>query len=138
MKAESDRYLAKARLTLAHAETMLRVGLTEDAGRAAYLAGYHAAQALIFERNGAATKTHRGAQSEFARLARAEPGIDDDLRRFLPRTYDLKAVCDYELGPDAVVPHEQGEAAIQEAVRFIPCIAMLLAAESERPAGLLD
>ena len=136
MKAESERYLAKARLTLAHAETMLRVGLTEDAGRAAYLAGYHAAQAPIFEGNGAATKTHRGAQSEFARLARFEPGIDDELRRFLPRTYDLKAVCDYELGPDAVVPDEQAEAAIHEGGRFIACIAALLAAEAtERRSG---
>ncbi len=113
---------------------MLRVGLTEDAGRAAYLAGYHAARALIFERNGSAAKTHRGAQSEFARLARNEPSIDDDLRRFLPRTYDLKAGCDYELGPDAVVPHEQAEAAIQEAARFIAFIAMLLAAQTGHPA----
>jgi len=40
---------------------MLTVDLTEDAGRAAYLAGYQAAQALIFERTGKVTKTHRGA-----------------------------------------------------------------------------
>jgi uncharacterized protein (UPF0332 family) len=117
---------------------MLRVNLTEDAGRAAYLAGYHAAQALIFERNGTATKTHRGAQSEFARLARIEPSIDDELRRFLPRTYDLKAVCDYELGPDAVVPHEQAEAAIRDPVRFIACITALLAAETGHPPDLSD
>jgi uncharacterized protein (UPF0332 family) len=102
------------------------------------LAGYHAAQALIFERNGTATKTHRGAQSEFARLAHIEPSIDDELRRFLPRTYDLKAVCDYELGPDAVVPHEQAEAAIRDAVRFIGCITALLAAETGHPPDLSD
>ena len=39
MTPEGERYLAKARLTLEHARIMLTVDLTEDAGRAAYLAG---------------------------------------------------------------------------------------------------
>jgi uncharacterized protein (UPF0332 family) len=56
---EAERYLTKARLTLDHARTMLTVDLTEDAGRAAYLAGYQAAEAFIFERTGKATKTTR-------------------------------------------------------------------------------
>lgn len=64
MTPEAERYLAKARLTLDHGRTMLTVNLTEDAGRAAYLAGYRAAQALIFERTGKATKTHKGAQRD--------------------------------------------------------------------------
>jgi hypothetical protein len=57
---EAERYLTKARLTLDHGRTMLTVDLTEDAGRAAYLAGYQAAEAFIFERTGKATKTHKG------------------------------------------------------------------------------
>ena len=52
MTPEAERYLAKARLSLEHARTMLSVHLTEDAGRAAYLAGYQAAEALIFESTG--------------------------------------------------------------------------------------
>ncbi len=126
MKVESERYLAKARLTLDHARVMLTVNLTEDAGRAAYLAGYQAAEAFIFERKGIVTKTHKGAHTEFARLAREEPRIDEELRRFLPRAYDLKAICDYELGPDAVIPHEKAAAAVLESTRFVECIAMLL------------
>jgi uncharacterized protein (UPF0332 family) len=124
---EAARYLAKARLTLDHARTMLTVNLTEDAGRASCLAGYQAAQALIFERTGRATKTHKGAQTEFARLAVSEPRIDAELRRFLPQAYDLKAICDYELGPDAVVPREKAVAAIEAAISFVDCIAGLLA-----------
>jgi uncharacterized protein (UPF0332 family) len=124
---EAGRYLAKARLTLDHARTMLTVDLTEDAGRAAYLAGYQAAEAFIFERTGKATKTHRGAHAEFARLAATEPRIDIELRRFLPRAYDLKAICDYELGPDAVVPREKAAAAIESATDFVNCIVGLLA-----------
>jgi uncharacterized protein (UPF0332 family) len=120
---ESERYLTKARPTLDHARTMLTVDLTEDAGRAAYLVGYQAAQAFIFERTGKATKTHKGAHTEFARLAVTEPSIDVELRRFLPQAYDLKAICDYELGPDAVVPLQRAAAAVETASRFVNCIA---------------
>ncbi|HWY16409.1 MAG TPA: HEPN domain-containing protein [Rhizomicrobium sp.] len=126
MTPEAGRYLAKARLTLDHARKMLIVQLNEDAGRAAYLAGFQAAQALIFERTGTVTKTHKGAHTEFARLTRNEPRVDTELRRFLPQAYDLKAVCDYELGPDAVVPHEKAAAAVETAHRFVECISALV------------
>jgi predicted nucleotidyltransferase len=46
---EASRFLDKARKLLEHAKTMLSVSLNEDAGRTAYLAGFHAAQAFIFE-----------------------------------------------------------------------------------------
>jgi uncharacterized protein (UPF0332 family) len=57
---EAEHYLAKVRLTLANAHVMLTINLTEDAGRAAYLAGFHAAEALIFERTGKANKDPQG------------------------------------------------------------------------------
>lgn len=47
MTPEAERYLAKARQSIEHARMMLAVGLTDEAGRAAYQAGFHAAQALI-------------------------------------------------------------------------------------------
>ena len=37
---------------------MLAVGLNEAAGRASYLACFHAAQAMLFERLGKIVKTH--------------------------------------------------------------------------------
>jgi len=79
---------------------MLTIDLTEDAGRACYQAGYLAAETFIFEHTGRATKTQKGVHREFARLAFNEPRINAELRRFLPQAYDLKAICDYELGPD--------------------------------------
>ncbi|MBV9252515.1 MAG: HEPN domain-containing protein [Acetobacteraceae bacterium] len=127
MTPEAERYLAKARLTLEHARTMLTVNLAEDAGRAAYLAGYQAAEALVFERTGRVAKTHKGLHAEFARLTRTDPRIDVDLRRFLPQSYDLKAICDYEVGPDAVVPPELAEAAVDKAFLFVDRIASILA-----------
>ena len=107
---------------------MLTVQLTEDAGRAAYLAGFHAAQALVFERTGAVTKTHRGTHAESARVTRNEPRVDEKLRRFLPQAYDLKALCDYELGPDATVPYKTASEAVETAASFIACIAILIGA----------
>lgn len=40
----------------------------------------------------------------FARLRKSEPRVDVELRRFLPQSFNLKAVADYELGPGAVIP----------------------------------
>ena len=48
---------------LERGHTMLGVGLDDDAGRAAYLAAFHAAQALIFARTGKVHKTHKGVQT---------------------------------------------------------------------------
>jgi uncharacterized protein (UPF0332 family) len=105
----------------------------DEAGRAAYLAGFHAAQALLFEKRGRAPKTHSGVQTQFARLVRDEPRIDLDLRAFLGRTYNLKALADYETGPGAYVSMAQARAAIATALRFAAAIAALIA---EPPGSL--
>lgn len=98
-----------------------------DAGRNAYLAAFHAAQALIFERTEKVAKTHRGAHSEFARLTKDEPMVRQSFRAFLAQAYNLKAVADYETGPDSLVPMERAAAAIETAGRFIDCVSKLLA-----------
>ena len=46
MKPQSGAFLEKSLELLDQADTMLGVGLNEAAGRTAYLAGLHAAQAL--------------------------------------------------------------------------------------------
>ncbi len=45
MTPETDRFLQRAEKHLERGHTMLGVGLNDDAGRAAYLAAFHAAQA---------------------------------------------------------------------------------------------
>jgi len=124
---EAAAHLDKARQFLTRARIILAAGVAEDAARGAYLAAFHAAAALIAERTGKNAKTHKGSHVEFARLTRAEPRIDTELRRFLPQAYTMKAVADYETGPDAVILPEQAAAAINTAERFIDCIAELLA-----------
>jgi uncharacterized protein (UPF0332 family) len=104
---------------LAGARSSLRFGLSNDAGRGAYLAASHAAQAFIFERTGKTAKTHQGVQSEFHRLAREEFRIERVLPPFLVQAYNLKAVADYETGPDSDIPPERSAAAIETAARFL-------------------
>ncbi len=72
---------------------MLSINYNEAAGRAAYLAGYHAAQALNSERTGRTVKTHRGVRTEFHRLIRGDSRFDETLRDFLGSTY-LKTIAD--------------------------------------------
>lgn len=127
MTPEAADHLDKARHCLFRARVILASDVSEVAAREAYLAAFHAAQALIAVRTGKDARTHRGVHVQFARLTRDEPMINDELRRFLPRAYDMKAIADYELGPDADVPTAQAAMAIETAERFIDCIAALLA-----------
>jgi uncharacterized protein (UPF0332 family) len=123
---EAGLHLDKARQCLANAKVNLGVHLANDAGRNAYLAAFHAAQALIFERTGKCAKTHQGVQSEFHRLAKTECAMDRTFPAFLSQVYNLKAVADYELGPDAEIPAERSAAVIETAGRFVDCIAVLI------------
>jgi uncharacterized protein (UPF0332 family) len=124
---ETDEHLEKAREYLSKARGLLDVlHYNDEAGRAAYLAAYHAAQALISERTGKIAKTHEGVNSQFNMLTKGDPRIDTQLRRFLPQAYNLKAVADYETGPGSIVPVERVEAAIESASRFVDCVAALL------------
>ncbi len=72
MKPETAAFLVKARECLAKADGMLG-NWPDEAGRAAYLAGLHAAQALNVESTGNTVKSHRGVQHELGRLTKDEP-----------------------------------------------------------------
>jgi uncharacterized protein (UPF0332 family) len=88
VKEQSGAFLAKARSSLGKAQDLLKVlHWPEDAGRAAYLAGLHAAHALIFERTDTIPPSHRGVQREPGRLTKDDPRFDLELRAFLGRTY---------------------------------------------------
>ena len=126
MTPETGYFLAKARRLLSEAQGMLAMHYNEAAGRTAYLAGFHAAQALISERTGRAVKTHSGVRAEFHRLIRGDTRFDDTLRDFLGSTYDLKAIADYETGPGSDVSPERATQAITEAAIFVAKVAILL------------
>jgi uncharacterized protein (UPF0332 family) len=132
VKGQSSAFLEKARSFLGKAQDLLEVmQWPDDAGRAAYLAGLHAGKALIFERTDIVVTNHRGVQRELGRLTKDDPRFDRDLRAFLGRTYDLKAIADYEAGPGSGVSVEQAEQAITNARRLIEVIATVLEAEPD-------
>ncbi len=126
MKPEAAHYLEKARQALKEARAVAAIELAEAAGPAAYLAAFHAAQALIFERNAKVPKTHRGVHAQFSRLVNDVPELGAELPRFLSRAYDFKAVADYEIGPDATVPLADAITATEAAEDFVDRIAELL------------
>ena len=133
MKPQARAFLDKSRELLDNADTMLRVGLNEAAGRTAYLAGLHAAQALIFEMTDRVFKRHSTVHRELGRLVRDDPRFDADLRAFLPRTYNLKAIADYETGPGSRLSPESAREAIQTARRFVENVASLIPAHGHTP-----
>ncbi|WP_114857834.1 HEPN domain-containing protein [Azospirillum brasilense] len=132
MSPEAAAYLDKARQCLGYARINLTVDLGNDAGRNAYLAAFHAAQSLIFERTGKVAKTHQGVQAEFTRLTKDDPRLPAEVRRFLAQAYNLKAVADYELGPDSILPLERAEKAVADAEAFVDRVADLLTSSAEQ------
>lgn len=107
---------------------MLEVDLIEDAGRAAYLAAFHAAQALIYERENRTLKTHSGVQSEFSKLIRNEPSVPADLRGFVSRTYSFKNIADYDPLTSIPPTEEDARSAIATASRFVDEVVRLIEA----------
>jgi uncharacterized protein (UPF0332 family) len=69
-------------------------------------------------------KTHGGAQSAFARLARTDPRIAPGHVSFLSRAYQFKTVADY----DAVVTvsRDDAERALADAADMVEAIAGLV------------
>jgi len=124
---ETGYFLDKARRLLSEADAIPAINLYDAAGRTAYLAGFHAAQAFISERTGKTAKTHKGVQIEFQRLTKDDSSFGADLRGFLSQTYNLKAVADYETGPGSEVSPEQAVAAVQSARRFVAWFEKILA-----------
>jgi uncharacterized protein (UPF0332 family) len=126
---ETAEHLDKAREYLSKARNLLDVvHYNDEAGRAAYLAAFHASQSLISERTGKTANTHEGVNSQFNLLTRGDTRVDAELRRFLPQAYNLKAVADYEAESGSIVPLDRVKAAIATVNRFVEYVAGLLTA----------
>ena len=127
MTPETTDHLEKGREFLAKAGDMLASGWADEAARAAYLTGFHAAQALILARTGKATKSHSGLRSTFARLTKDDPQIDRRFAGFLARAYAFKEIADYVVIPQAVITVEEAREVLATAREMIDCIAEVLA-----------
>ena len=122
MTPEARDYLAKAQEDISDARKIAVIELAKVAARSAYYAAFHAAEAFIVERTGKIAKTHSGIRSEFARLAKDTPDIDDAFPTFLAKAYKYKEIGDYGVGPGAGVTLADANEAIEMASRFIACV----------------
>jgi len=134
VKTETAAFLDKSRECLEKADGML-ARWPNEAGRAAYLADFHVAQATLFETLGRSPKTHSGVQTQFAGLVRDEPTLTSEMRAFLGRAYTLKAIADHETGPGAKVTPTRATEAIAAARRFVSIIAELIPPTPEPPSA---
>ena len=125
MTPEAAAFLGKAREFLVKARGMQALW-PDEAGRAAYLAAFHAAQALMIEQTGKAARTHRGVHVGFVQLTRTDPDLPTELRAFLGRAYNLKAIADYDTGSIPSVSPDVSTAAIETADRFVAWVASRL------------
>jgi HEPN domain-containing protein len=55
-----------------------------------------------------------------------DPRVDPNLRTFLSRTYQLKAIADYETGPGSHVSEESAREAIETARQLVEYVTGLL------------
>jgi len=75
---------------------------------------------------GKVLKTHNGVQAEFLRLTKDDARIDSKLRLFLSRTYNLKAIADYETGPGAEISAARAAEAVENGKQFVAHIIGLI------------
>jgi uncharacterized protein (UPF0332 family) len=127
---EAARYLDKARQCLRDA-VVYRPLVPRIAAREAYLAAFHAAEALLHDRTGKVAKTHRGLRAQFARIAKDEPRIDQSVSEFLARAYELKSLADYGTGTEANISLATASVAVETATRFVDCVASLIEGAAE-------
>ena len=120
--SDPGAYLDKARQSLNEAQAVAVIGFYAAAGRAAYLASFMG----IMLRTNKVAKTHAGVRSEFARIARDEPGLERGLASFLARAYNLKTAADYAVGVDVAVSASEATDAIDGAARFVGAIERVL------------
>jgi uncharacterized protein (UPF0332 family) len=126
--AETDSYLEKARELLGQADAMLGIKIPEAAGRTAYLAGFHAAPAPIFERTGKVLKSHHGVHTEFLRLTKDDQRVEPLCECSCRKPNNLKSIADYETGPGARISADRAAAAVAAARHFVARMAELRAA----------
>jgi len=134
LNQESASFLEMAHGHLADARAVAGLPLSHLAAREAYLAGYHAAEALVYARTGRVAKTHRGLRTRFADIVRTEPRVDQEFVRFLARAYELKSIADYGGAPGVQITAEEEAAAIDLADRLIACVESLL--DLPRPSAI--
>lgn len=132
MKTSSADYLQAAERALSKANIVIDVQLFDEAGRLAYYAMFHAAQALIYERTDKVSKTHKEVNQLFHQLVRDESSLDGKIAADLSNAYLIKEKADYETGAVVPVTREIALDAIAAAVRVVAQVRDALSQQGPR------
>ena len=120
--------LTRAERNLRNGRAIAAIPIPEVAAREAYMAVFHAAKALIFERTGKTPKTHSGVRQVFGQMV-VDEKIDANLGRFLARAYEYKTIADYDL--TRTIAREDVGPILDRAEHAVSAIADIL--EKETP-----
>lgn len=129
MKPDTIKLLARSAHDLDYARRFLGTAAPDAAARSCYHAVFHAAMALLDERQDSRPKTHRGVHARFAAAVMADASLPPSMSEFLVYAYRFKQVADYDMEPN--VDRETAVSAIAEAEDFVARIIQAL----ERPIG---
>ena len=92
----------------------------------AYMAAFHAAQAMLFETEGRRFKTHLGVHGAFGLLVRDDPRFTAEQKKLLGRTYELKNTADYEVDGVQDITNKVAIDALAAARGFVATVASVL------------
>lgn len=124
MKDHTAKALARSKLALSKARRLLELEMFDLAGRQAYIASLTAARALIYERTGKSSKTHKGVKSVMHQMVREGLPIDRALLVALEYGFELKNTADY--GDSESISVAEADRARQLAQQFITRVEELV------------
>ena len=124
MKDHTAKALARSKQALAKARKLLELEMFDIAGRQAYIASLTAARALIYERTGRASKTHKGVKTVMHQLVREGLPINRSLLVSLEYGFELKTTADY--GESERISITEAEKALELAGHFVAGIERLI------------
>ena len=111
--------------SLEEAHKIAAIGVLKSAARSAYYAGFHAAQAMIFERLIKVAKTHSGVRAEFSRLA---VELDDPVRykAFMGQGYSFKEAADYSTKSEGQITWSKLPGLVEDAAAMVDAVEAAL------------
>ncbi len=124
MKPEIRQRLTKARRLIRIARGYDDEKDPEGVAHHAYYAMYHAATAVLLERQGTYPKTHSSIVGQFGLLVKGMPGEAREQGRALREGFELRLLADYDAGATGLT--ERARASLAAAASFVAFATSLI------------
>jgi uncharacterized protein (UPF0332 family) len=124
LKPEVRQRLTKARRLIRIARGYDDEKDPEGVAHHAYYAMYHAATAVLLERQGTYPKTHSSIVGQFGLLVREMPDKAREQGRALRESFELRLLADYDAGATGLA--ERARASLAAAASFVAFATLLI------------